>query len=83
MIPPEEIDQLILSFCVERWRKVARVFAEAMQSLEARGIKISDALSDQLDARMKVLVDNAQLEAKGDIREWRFSEVRKPAPKPG
>ncbi len=79
MIAAAELDELILSFCDEHWRKVARVFSKTMQVLEDRGIQISGAVADALDARMKALVNSGRLEAKGNIRRWRFSEVRLPA----
>jgi hypothetical protein len=78
VIAPSEIDQLLLSFCVGHWRKVARVIGSTMQVLEERGVQIDGTIADQIDARMAVLVNTGQLEAKGDIRKWRFSEVRLP-----
>lgn len=78
VIATSELDALILSFCDDHWRKVARVFSKTMQVLEGRGIQISDGVADALDARMAVLVGAGRLEAKGNIREWRYSEVRLP-----
>lgn len=78
MIPAAEIDQLLLSFCDARWRKVARVIGNTMQALEERGVRIASGVAEQLDARMAVLVGSGQLEAKGNIRNWRYSEVRLP-----
>jgi hypothetical protein len=73
MLPAAEFDQLLLSFCSERWQKVARIIGETFDALEARGLPIS---ADQADARMAALVGSGQLEAKGDIERWRYSEVR-------
>jgi hypothetical protein len=78
VIQPSEIDQLLLSFCVDRWRKVARVIGQTMQALEERGVQFDRTIADQIDARMAVLVGAGQLEAKGDIRKWRYSEIRLP-----
>jgi hypothetical protein len=78
MIPASELDQLLLSFCSERWRKVARIIGQTMQVLEERGIQITCKTADEIDARMAVLVGTGQLEAEGNIRKWRFSEVRLP-----
>jgi hypothetical protein len=69
VIAAPELDELILSFCDEHWRKVARVFSKTMQVLEDRGIQVSGGVADALDARMEVLVRTGRLEAKGDIRE--------------
>jgi hypothetical protein len=79
MIAARELDELILSFCKERWQKVAMVFSKTMQVLEDRGIQISGGVADALDARMEALVKSGRLEAKGNIRRWRYSEVRLPA----
>jgi hypothetical protein len=79
MIAAAELDELILSFCDVRWLKVARIFGNTMQVLEDRGIQISGGMAAALDARMEALVNSGRLEAKGNIRRWRFSEVRWPA----
>jgi hypothetical protein len=79
VIAASELDELILSFCDARWRKVARIFGNTMQVLEDRGIQISGGVADALDARMEALVKSGRLEAQGNIRRWRFSEVRLPA----
>ena len=78
MIPADEIDQLLLSFCAERWLKVARIIGKTMDALDQRGVQIDGSVADQLDARMAVLVGSGQLEAKGNIKRWRYSEVRLP-----
>ncbi len=78
MIAAAELDELILSFCKERWQKVAMVFGKTMQVLEDRGIQINGGIANALDARVELLVGSGRLEAKGDIRQWRYSEVRLP-----
>lgn len=80
MIPASEMDQLLLSFCGERWLKVARIVGHTMQALEERGLFIAGETAEAIDARMAVLVETGQLEAKGNIRKWRYSEVRLPPP---
>jgi hypothetical protein len=47
---PSEIDQPLLSFCVDRWRKAARVIGSTMQVLEERGVQFDGAIADQIDA---------------------------------
>jgi hypothetical protein len=73
MIPPRDIDKLLLFFCDKRWRKVARIIGNSMLTLDDRGIRFS---TRAIDARMAALVRNKRLEAAGNIRKWRFSEVR-------
>lgn len=78
MISPSELDQLLLSFCVDRWRKVARVIGSAMQVLEERGVQMTGGVAEIMDEGMAILVKSGQLEAKGAIKRWRYSEVRLP-----
>jgi hypothetical protein len=75
VIPDREIDKLLLSFCDVRWLKVARIIGKAQQTFEERGVRVPP---DELDARLAILVSTRQLEAKGNIRNWRYSEVRLP-----
>ena len=77
MIPADHLNQLILSFCTTRWLKVARIIGKTMDALEQRGVPM-DGIADQLDARMAALVGSGQLEAKGNIKRWGYSEVRLP-----
>ena len=72
-----DIDQTLLSFCDKRWLKVARVIGKTMDVFEKRGLEIT-GIADRIDARMAALVASGQIEAKGDIRRWRYSEVRLP-----
>jgi hypothetical protein len=78
MISTSELDALLLSFCAQRFLKVARIAGSTLDALEQRGIAPSSNLEDQVGARLAALVDSGKLEAKGDIKRWRFSEVRLP-----
>ena len=78
MISESELDGLLLSFCAQHFLKVARVASSTLDALEQRGITPTDGLADQVDARLAALVDSGKLEAKGDIKHWRYSEVRLP-----
>ena len=49
-----------------------------MKVLEERGVQFDGTIADQIDARMAVLVGSGQLEAAGNIKRWRHSEVRLP-----
>lgn len=69
-------DDLILSETGERWLKVARIIG-----------RVSDRVAggphfDEVAARIRTLVDEGKLEAKGDLSRWRFSEVRLPSDRP-
>jgi hypothetical protein len=78
MISESELDALLLSFCGQRFLKVARIASSALDELERRGITPSGNLEDQVGARLGALVDSGKLEAKGDVKRWRHSEVRLP-----
>jgi hypothetical protein len=81
MIAAPELNQVILSFCDRRWLKVARIAGKTLDAIEARGIKLDGTFADQIDARMAVLVESGQLEAKGNVKRWGYSEVRLPSNK--
>ena len=79
MIPASKIDQLLLSFSDTRWLKVARIIGKTIEALEQRGVQMDGSIAEQIDARMAVLVGTRKLEAKGNIQNWRYSEVRLPS----
>jgi len=68
----EYLDDLILSKASRRQLKVALIFARVRQKCEVEGI-VSD---EKLDERLRYLVDSGELDAFGDISNWRFSEVQ-------
>jgi hypothetical protein len=78
VISQHEIDQLLLSFCNTQWQKVAKVIGNVLQVFEKRQIRCNAVLAVTIDARMAILVRNGKLEAQGNIRKWRYSEVRQP-----
>ena len=70
-----ELDQLILSQADSRWLKVVMVLAKTSRAAEKSGVVLDD---DTIYARLVHLVSSGQLEAVGDITDWRHSEVRLP-----
>jgi hypothetical protein len=67
----ESLDARILADANGRWRKVARIISI-----------VSDPAADGKDfavieARIRALVNDGKLEAKGDLSHWRHSEVRR------
>jgi hypothetical protein len=64
------LDTLIFTCASERWQKVARVIAQVADRAPA-GINF-----DTIAARIKALVGDGKLEAKGDLSRWGHSEVR-------
>lgn len=66
------LDALILSAAIERWQKVARIIAVVSE-------RAGDGTNfDAIAGRIRVLVDDDKLQAKGDLSRWRCSEVRLP-----
>ncbi|MFG3596991.1 DUF3658 domain-containing protein [Bradyrhizobium sp. RDI18] len=76
-LPPtaseEQVDQIILSIIVPRWRKMAAIIWYAVKQGHERGLGVTD---EMFAARIQVLVEAGRLERQGDIRKWRHSEVR-------
>jgi hypothetical protein len=71
------LDEAILASVGPNWTKVAMVIARAS---EAQSSVVPDD-EDDLKAfgrRIEVLVASGALEARGDVRHWRHSEIRKP-----
>ncbi|MBV9074862.1 MAG: hypothetical protein JOZ10_14640 [Acidobacteria bacterium] len=71
-----EIDDSILSVLGERWKKVARVVVEVAQRTGGTSASQSDNY-ETISQRIEALVGDGRLEAQGNIKNWRFSEVRR------
>ena len=73
------IDEAILCIVGEHWMKVARVIVEAAKamggSLSAQAEKY-----EVIGQHVESLVRQGRLAAQGDIKKWRFSEVRRADP---
>ncbi|WP_024511215.1 DUF3658 domain-containing protein [Bradyrhizobium sp. ARR65] len=76
-IPPSvseaDIDSILFSVMEWQWRKMALVVGMAYGRCKELGLPFSD---EALAARIQVLVKSGRLEAQGDLRRWRHSEVR-------
>jgi len=68
-----DIDAVILSVVTSRLQKMAMVVGTALQRCKQLGLAISD---EALAARIQALAISGRLEGAGDLRKWRFSEVR-------
>ena len=69
-----EVDQAIMLAAKDRWLKVARIVAEVGHS-DAEGSTEYAFIADRIAA----LVKAGELEAQGNLSNWRHSEVRLPA----
>lgn len=66
------VDSLILSSASERWQKVAKIIAVVSD-------RAGDGTNfDAIAARVRALVNDGNLEVKGDLSRWGYSEVRLP-----
>jgi len=72
-ISEADIDAIIFSVMKPHWRKVAMVVGTALGRCRELGLQISD---EALAARIQVLAETGRIEDVGDLRKWRFSEVR-------
>jgi hypothetical protein len=69
----EYLDDLILSQARHWQLKVALIFARVRQKCEVEDCLVSD---EKLNERLRYLIDSGELQAFGDISNWRFSEVQ-------
>jgi hypothetical protein len=75
----DAIDQAILtmlSVAGGRWRKVAMVISRVADRM-GNDLPEEDARYDRVAQRIEALVRDGRLMAQGNIKEWRFSEVRR------
>ena len=70
-----QIDESILSVTPISWVKVA--FVIAMVDKEFRNNMRKDIELDLIAGRVEALVQEGRLEVQGDVKKWRYSEVRK------
>ena len=71
-----EIDAIILSVADAQWRKVALTVAKAQRECADRAIS---ANYDDIGQRIAAVVKMHVLEARGDVSNWRESEICLPA----
>ena len=76
----DAIDQAILSILSVaggRWRKVAMVISRVADRMD-NDLPDGDDRYELVAKRIEGLVRDGRLVAQGDIKKWRFSEVRRP-----
>ena len=69
------LDEVILSLCLPRWQKVARVIGDADRDERLASIN-SEERMDAIAERIATLVGTGKLDANGDLEQWRASEIR-------
>ena len=77
----DAIDEAILAMLSAangRWRKVAMVIARVAEGI-GNDLHNDDARYELVARRIEALVGDGRLVVQGDIKKWRFSEVRRPS----
>jgi hypothetical protein len=68
-----DFDRVVLSELGPRWRKTARIVVRVSIHYRNLGIDLDPAI---IAARLMAMVDSDLVDGAGDLRQWRFSEVR-------
>jgi hypothetical protein len=68
-----DFDRVILWALSQQWRKTARIIGNVSGYYREFGIDLDPAIAA---ARLMAMVDAGLVEGAGDLRMWRFSEVR-------
>jgi Protein of unknown function len=68
-----DLDQIIFAEMTPRLRKTALVIGNAVARCKALGLPID---AEMLGARLEALAEADRIDSAGDIRKWRYSEVR-------
>jgi hypothetical protein len=69
----KDIDDILFPLLKSHWQKVALVLANAIDRRNLMRLSIGPEI---FAARLRALSDSDQIEGIGDLRMWRFSEVR-------
>ena len=70
-----KIDEAILSVVGARWMKVAMALVKAADAI-GLGLPDEEEPYEMIAARLEALVRDGRLEAQGNTKNWRASEVR-------
>jgi hypothetical protein len=68
-----DLDQIIFAVMTSRLQKTAVVLHRALERCKELGLPVS---ADILGARLGALAETDRIEGAGDLRKWRYSEVR-------
>ena len=68
-----DLDSAIFSALSSRWQKTAVVLTKVLQRCKTLGLPVDLQV---LGARIQALAEADRLEGEGDLRKWRYSELR-------
>lgn len=76
-LPPSvseaDLDTIIFSVLTPRLEKTAMVIARATKRCDESALPVS---AEIIGARIRALAEADRIESAGDLRKWRYSEVR-------
>jgi uncharacterized protein DUF3658 len=72
-MPPSkaDIEKEILRACAPKWLKVARIIGSVLKEYE-------NITENEIGAIIEEMAASSRLESQGNLKRWRFSEVRLP-----
>jgi hypothetical protein len=73
---PSRIEDAILFAVGDRWTEVAMVIAKVADAM-GRDLPSGDEGCEVISERIEVLISSGLLEAQGNTKSWRSSEVRR------
>jgi Protein of unknown function len=68
-----DLDNAIFSALTSRWQKTAMVVGNALKHCETLALPVDE---EMVGVRIRALAEAGRLEGDGDLRKWRYSEVR-------
>ncbi len=72
-VSQEAIDSIIFSFLTSKWQKMAMVVGHAVARCRQLSLPVD---ADVFAARLQALAESHLIEGAGDLRKWRYGEVR-------
>ncbi len=71
-LPPFELDRMILSAMKLRWQKTGMIIGVVFDECKGRRLEISE---DDIAERIIELNEAGMINSRGDLEQWRKSEV--------
>jgi hypothetical protein len=68
-----DLDNAIFSALTSRWQKTAMVIGNALKYCKTLALPVDEEV---VGVRIRALAEAGRLEGEGDLRKWRYSEVR-------
>jgi len=68
-----DLDNAIFSALTSRWQKTAVVVGNALKYCKTLALPVDE---EMVGVRIRALAEAGRLEGEGDLRKWRYSEVR-------